>query len=680
LTRTRQFIFSLTIASFILGLTLGVSRAMRAADEWLPITPEDLALKDNPKDPGADAMILYRESVVSAKDFHKTGDSDEEYFRVKIFTDAGKGQANVEIPYFAGDPSQSSMDNTENGLDIIAVRGRTIHPDGSIVKFDGKVFQKMVVKMGGYKVRAATFTLPEVQPGSIIEYKFKKQGQPWWLHGEEWTVSSDLYTRQAHFTFIPYAGGSDYIPYYRIFGLPGDAKPKCDVGVDHACIMDAHDIPAVIEEPLMPPKRAIEARVEWYYLDQGAPRSETPDKYWNRIGKKWNGDLDHFVDKKSALDQELSGIVSPGDSAEAKLRKIYARVQQIRNLNLEDSKTSKEVKVENVKKVANAEDVLKDGYGNAREINFLFVGLVRAAGFEASEVYVAPRNVEIFYAQREDEGQLKTDLVWVRADSKEYFLDPGARYFPFGLLPWSETLTSGIRISKNGGEVVRTPGIETTDATLVRHADLEIDPAGNITGKLQVDFTGEEGALLRTQKRKEDETGRKKDLEEEIMRWLPADASFELSNLANWDDTSRPLRVEGTIKLPSIGSAAGRRMLLPADLFPALHARVFVPEKRINAVYFEYAYEEVDDVKFHAPAGYKVETVPQPQTVNAGAAAYDLLATRDSETVEVKRHLVMNGVAFPKEAYPAIRQFFSIVKSNDNAQIVFQNAENAKSN
>ncbi len=68
-----------------------------------------------------------------------------------------------------------------------------------------------------------------------------------------------------------------------------------------------------------------------------------------------------------------------------------------------------------------------------------------------------PGNVEIFVPQREDDGQLKTDLVWVRADSKEYYLDPSARFYPFGLLPWSETATSGIRISKNGGEVVQTP-------------------------------------------------------------------------------------------------------------------------------------------------------------------------------------------------------------------------------
>src|ERR1700690_1530423 len=98
MTRTLQFFLGLALAAMLIFLI--VPHSMHAADEWLPISPEDLALKDNPKSPGADAMILYRESVVSAKDLHKVGDFDEEYFRIKIFTAAGKDRANVEVPYF----------------------------------------------------------------------------------------------------------------------------------------------------------------------------------------------------------------------------------------------------------------------------------------------------------------------------------------------------------------------------------------------------------------------------------------------------------------------------------------------------------------------------------------------------------------------------------------------------
>jgi hypothetical protein len=676
----RPLRFALILGFLAALFAAAIPRAMRGADEWLPISPEDLALKDNPKSPGADAMILYRESVLSAKYERSQGDSDTEYYRIKIFTDKGKDYASVKVPYYSGDiDEERTSAETGSGWQIIGVRGRTIQPDGSITKFDGKVLDQQIEREGGIKIRAAAFSLPNVQPGSIIEYKYTKQAEPYWLHSEEWTVSDEMFTREAHFTFVPLLADTGYIPMYRVHGLAGASAPKCDVGVDHSCIMVAHDVPAVVDEELMPPKHSVESNVEWFYALVGSAATETPEHFWNRMGKKWNTDLDRFVDKKKVLDQDLSQTVSPGDSAETKLRKIYARVQKIRNLNLEDSKSAAELKAENVKKPLNAEDVIQKGYGTARDINFLFVGLARAAGLEATELYIAPRNIELFIPQTENESQLSADIVWVRADSKEYYLDPSARFYPFGLIPWFETQTSGIKLSKNGGEVIETRAA-FADGTLVRHADLTLDSAAGITGTLQIDFTGEFGALRRTQWRREDEVARKKGLEEEIKRWLPSDASFELTNIQDWNDISKPLRVEGTLKISSLGATVAHRVLVPADLFPASYSRVFSPEKRINAIFFPFPYEETDDLTFRAPKGFTVEALPDAKKIDVGAAKYNLSATQENGVVEVKRHLVFSGVTYAQAAYAALRAFYGTVKSYDSTQVVFQSSPAAQGN
>lgn len=639
-------------------------------------------MKDNPASPGADAMILYHESIVSLKDLNARGDSDQEYDRIKIFTDKGKDYANVEIPYVAGDPNDYSnwYDNTSGGLTIIAVRGRTIHPDGSITKFDGKVYEKILVKRGGFKVRAATFTLPDVQPGCIIEYKYTKQGEPGWLHDEEWTVSQEIFTRESHFTFIPPTEYTGYVPYYRIYGLSASSIPKCGIGVDHECQMEADNIPAVIDESLMPPRRALEGRVEWYFQQAGEPSGETQDRFWNRKAKKWYGEMDHFVDKKGVLGQEVSRAVTPSDLPEVKLRKLYARAQQIRNLSYEDDKSKQELKAEQMKKISNVEEVLKNGYGTGRQINFLFMGLARAAGFDTTEIYVVPRNRDIFVPSQEDEEQLTADVVWVKAGDKEYYLDPGSRYFPFGLLPWYETETAGVRLTKDGAQTAQTPRPDSSAASVERKAELMIGADGSIEGKIQADFTGQEAGDMRRRMYREDETGRKKELEDRIKAWLPSGTTFEITSIGSWDDIEKPVHVEVTIKISGMGSVAGHRMLLPADFLFSPQAEDFRPEKRINAVYFQYPFEQADELKFHVPAGFKVEAAPATQGIHLGAAVYDILATRDNDTVDVKRKLTVNGIAFPKDAYPALRSFFNLAKTYDNGQIVFENAESAKGN
>jgi hypothetical protein len=46
-------------------LLLASSPLAHAKDDWQPITPEDLKLKDNPAVPGSKAMILYRSIAVA---------------------------------------------------------------------------------------------------------------------------------------------------------------------------------------------------------------------------------------------------------------------------------------------------------------------------------------------------------------------------------------------------------------------------------------------------------------------------------------------------------------------------------------------------------------------------------------------------------------------------------------
>jgi hypothetical protein len=78
-------------AFFVACLLAAVPRLQ--ADDFPPLASEDLALKDNPASPGADAMILYRDNVVDATKVREGGDSDEEFFRIKIFTKAGISHA-----------------------------------------------------------------------------------------------------------------------------------------------------------------------------------------------------------------------------------------------------------------------------------------------------------------------------------------------------------------------------------------------------------------------------------------------------------------------------------------------------------------------------------------------------------------------------------------------------------
>jgi len=78
-----------------------------------------------------------------------------------------------------------------------------------------------------------------------------------------------------------------------------------------------------------------------------------------------------------------------------------------------------------------------------------------------------------------------------------------------------------------------------------------------------------------------------------------------------------------------------------------------VTTKRVNMVYFHVPFEETDDVTFHAPSGFKIETVPDEEKINPGAVSYERSATQAGNSAEVKRHLKVNAIVVPVESYPA---------------------------
>jgi hypothetical protein len=222
--------------------------------------------------------------------------------------------------------------------------------------------------------------------------------------------------------------------------LPDGTQPPTKDG--STIRLEAYNIPAFQTEDFMPPENELKARVSFIY---GASNRETePDKFWKAEGKKEYEDVESFVNKRKAMEQAAGQIVSPSDSPDAKLRKIYARVQQLRNTSFDREKSEKEMKREKQKENNNVEDVWKNQSGSGGELTWLFLGLVRGARFEAYAVLVSRRNEYFFNPALMNPLQLNDSVVLVRSDGKDLYFDPGTEFTPYGYLPWSEPSCAGL--------------------------------------------------------------------------------------------------------------------------------------------------------------------------------------------------------------------------------------------
>jgi len=629
--------------------------------DFQPVSQEELKMTSEPKAPGAPAIILFRE--VDRDDSRSGTIHEDNYYRIKIFTEEGRKYADIEIPFVKG------ID------DVIHIRARTIKPDGTIVLFDGNVFEKSLVKARGIKFLAKTFTLPAVEPGCIIEYSYTLDLQH--AYSSHWILSESIYTKDARFSLKPFIGR--YYPVHLRWSwhnLPPGSQPKEDPqGVIR---MDAKDIVAFQTEDYMPPPNEVKSRVDFIYETETADRD--PDLFWKRIGKKRNELLESFIGKQKAMQQAVAQIVGPADSPETKLHKIYDRVQQVRNTSYEIRKTQQEEKRDKEKVNENVEDIWKRGYGNSQQLTWLFLALARAAGLEAYGCWVADRRQYFFQPGLMESQDLDANVVLVKLNGKDLYFDPGGAFTPYGLLTWSETGVRGLKLDKDGGTWITTTLPASSESQIKRAATLTLSDNGDMEGKLTVTYTGLAAMYYRLENRNEDDVARKNFLEDVIKGQIAGASEAQLMNQPDWSHSEPPLVTEFEIKIPGWASSAGKRTMLPAGVFTAYEKKLFEQEHRVHPVYFEYPYEKSDDVSIALPSGWKVSSLPQPATADGHIVVYNMTVENSQGVLHVSRKLTFDVLLLEPKYYPALRNFFQTVRSGDEGQIVLQPAAASASN
>ncbi len=611
-----------------------------------PVTPEELALKSVPDAPGVPAVLLYREE--------RSDDNESSrfvYLRMKILTEAGLKYADVEIRYF--DSVQAISD----------LKARTIHPDGSIVEFTGQPFDKTIVKVKGLKYLAKVFTMPDVTVGSIIEYRFTYKLDREQLYNTHWELQDELFTVHEKFHLTPYRGSRLYFSYSLIPSEEGVPRKASDDSVD----VEMHNVPALEIEDYMPLRDSLEAQVHFYYVSENV---SSHDEYWKIVGKAFNKVNEGYIGHRGTVESAANSLVSASDPPEVKARKLYDRVLQFRNLSFERARTEQEQKAEKLKDLKNIEDVWNAGYGYGNELTLLYAGLARAAGLDATVLRTSDREDYHFDANILSFQQLPADVVVLHLSGKDVYLEPGAKYVPYGLLPWYQTDVDALRLDKNGGTFVKTPAPSPADTAIRRTGNLMLDRDGTLHGELTVQFTGLAAAGWRYDENGGDEAGRKKDLETEVKGWFPNDATVTLKSVNSWDAAEEPLEAHFTVQVPGFGTATGKRLLFPSAIFGGAEEYLFSSSRRMYPLNLHYAFERVDSVSIRVPASMKVEAVPNDHAEKLDIGNYSIAHHADGDTVNLERHFSVAHYYFSLVDYERLRGLLYRAKNSDGEQVL----------
>jgi hypothetical protein len=667
----------LSVSKIVLGTALSGAMLVGSAygfDTFLKPTPEELAMKELPGYPGAAAVVLYREEV-TRDDLHVI----QRYNRIKVLTDEGKKYANVELRFVT--MTDVGQNDFYDGKTVGEIVGRTIHADGTIIPFTGKPYLKVMEKDKGLKFQAQIFTLPDVEVGSILEYRYATRYDDHAIEAPDWFIQGDLYLKAAHYewypTIKPVVDGKDRlvdsISWFPV--LPPGAKidrtelPGSSI---HGNVsqqvykLDVKDVPPIVHEEFEPPLKSFSYRVMFNFTAY-----RTADEFWRSEGKDWSKGVNSFAETNDALRSATDKVVAGATTQDAKLRQIYAAVMALENTRFTRKHEEREDKAEG-ERVKTAADVLAHQRGTPTQLTELFLGMARSAGMKAYAMYVPDRSEELFTPMWLSFQQFDDLIAIVNVDGKDVYLDPGWRYTPYGHLAWQHTFVNGLRQTDRGTDFATTDGDSYKDNRTSRVANLTMDEKGNVSGKVDMTFQGAAAVAWRHTALGGDAESLNHSLQTSLEEQLPKTLEVKVDKVTSFEEYEKPLVVSYTVT-GTMGSQAGKRLVMPVDLFLANESATFPHQKREQPVYFHYPHVVQDALRLKFVAGFEVEAVPPAAKFSLPAQeSYDLNVSTDGKSFTTRRNYVRAEVVVLAKDYEVLRKFYSQFESKDQESVVLK--------
>jgi hypothetical protein len=653
------------LVRFAVAFLFAVLASTASRAQFAPPTAEELKMTADPKAPGAAAVYLNREMITDDPNHFVSF-----YARIKVLTEKGRDSATVELPY-------------QHGVDkVIEIDGRTIHPDGSIIPLTDKPEDLMDYKVKRFQINRVHFSLPDVQVGSILEYRLKIRTPNTRVSEPSWDLQIAQFVHKEHFEFravsdvrVVDSTGKAYSNVMWTEHLPPGAKVNYDL-IKQTYSLDVSDLPAVPDEDWMGPTNARLWRVNFYYTNAGNTKS-----FWETALSKWSSEVDEFTKSTPALVKIAGDLLASSDSDSEKARKLYAAIQKLDNSRFSRPKSDIERKKEKIKEIRSAEDVWRQQGGTDDQIALLYVALCRAAGLKAFPARVVNRDRALFDENYLSTKQLDDSLAIVFIDGVEVFVDPGQKLCPFGLLNWNHQLAGGLRMTGRGPEIFTTPNANFKSAKVQRIADLTIDASGSVSGSVRVVMIGPDALRWRQLSLESDPGAANKQFNEEFKELLPEGVNAEFDHFTGLEDSTGSLTANLKVS-GNLGAVTGKHIFLPGLFFESRARHPFVAQdKRETPIDVHFPREEDDDVTYHLPAGYTLET--PPSIAGAGWGGHALMFANfktTADSVSATRSFIYIFTVLDPSEYSALHEFFLKVAAADQTQLVLTRVSSAKEN
>ncbi len=601
--------------------------------------------------PGASAVVLLDEAEMDVLSGSQLPLSIFERHRiVKVLSRRGFRYANVVIPY----DSKSTVEK---------IRARTISPDGRITVLDpADIYDiSLYPQYVWYSdQRAKIFALPNVEVGSVLEYRYTMTiGNLTFWHS--WLFQDDDPVLLSRFKLVSPA---EWDVEYKVYGLNVEPKvQKAPKGFRSTYVWEARDVAPLKPEFGMPPLRECAARLAI------APAGM---KSWRDVGE-WYGKLaGPQMEANEAIRKLANRLTRDATTDREKLRRLYEWVRdQVRYIAVE-------IGIGGFRPHPAAE-VLRHRYGDCKDMATLLCTLAQEAGLDVRQAILSTWQNGRPDTSLHSQLQFNHVIAVARGvDSTDVWMDPTEKGCPFGKLPWYDQGLPALVVCQDGqAELVTTPAEPPDSNRLVLRWVADLDSSGGALVRGSLSLRGAQASELREQYQLMSDEAKRVWLETSLAARCSG-AELQRFSVEGLDPVRDPLRIQYTFRTSTFAAAeTGRLTIFPGQFTGFDLPDLFRPRERRFPVRFRFGSWTELDLTLHLPRGF---WPVEPQTRDSVRSDFGLGRWEWStcgNTLRLQFTYRLSGRDVRPKDYPRFREFLEAIRTRNLRPVVLTRAEGA---
>jgi hypothetical protein len=518
-------------------------------------------------------------------------------------------------------------------------------------------------------VRQKILSVPAADPGSVVGFEYEQKDRPFVLQ-HVWDFQRGIPVRKARLV-LQLPPGWEFRSVWRNY----TAKRPSENG--NQWIWELDDLAAIEAEEHMPPREAVTAQMALTYLARG-PAADKSHASWRDVGAWYSSLAAPRLATTPEIARKTAELVASAATPWKKVEALAAFVQsQIRYVAIPIGISSHQPHA--------AGDVLANRYGDCKDKATLLKTMLREVGVDSYYVLV---NSERGAVNPEFPSVLNFDHVILAirqppnaeeglfakvnhpALGRLVLFDPTDALIPLGTLPDAEQSAYGLLVKEDGSELLPLPLHSPSACRLIRIGSLKLLPDGSLSGSVQEQRWGRFAAEARAAYRRAEGESQKKVLESFLAQSL---GHFQLTagsleNLDNADDIGLTYRFTA----PNYGKTAGPYLLVRPRVLGAKAIGLGDKQTRQYPVSLLTASVESDRFDIELPAGYEVDELPLPVTVDYSFARYASSIEKQGNNLHYERHYLMRQVEIPKERFDDFWNLQRLISADEHSYAILK--------